>query len=338
MKPMKKFVALALAIMVATALAACAPAAPTSTQAPMAADGKPISIGFAQVGAESDWRAANTKSMRETFSEANGYQFEMVDCQQQPALQIEAIRGFIKKGVDYIVLAPIIETGYDTVLGEARAAGIPVIIVDRMIKTYDESLFTAWVGSNFLLEGYSAVTALETVLEKRGVPEDKAISIMTIQGTMGSSAQLGRTEGFAEKMLNHKNWIMLERQPGDFTEASGEQIMASLLEKYPEVDVVISENDNMAFGAIKAIKAAGKTCGPKGDIIIISFDAVKAAFQAMTDGNIDAVVECNPLHGPRVEGIIRALEANQKVDKIAYVQEEIFYAEDAAEIMPKRTY
>ncbi len=338
MIPMKKIIALALTLLITTSLAACASQPLASTQAPMAADGKPISIGFAQVGAESDWRAANTKSMRETFSEANGYQFEMVDCQQQPALQIEAIRSFIKKGVDYIVLAPIIETGYDTVLGEARAAGIPVIIVDRMIQTEDDSLYTAWVGSNFLLEGYSAVTALETVLEKRGVPDTKTISIATIQGTMGSSAQLGRTEGFAEKMLNHKNWVMLDRQPGDFTEASGQQIMTSLLEKYPDIDVVISENDNMAFGAIKAIKAAGKTCGPKGDIIIISFDGVRAAFQAMIRGNIDAVVECNPLHGPRVEGIIRALEANQKVDKIAYVQEEIFYAEDAAKIMPGRAY
>lgn len=299
---------------------------------------KSVYIGFVQVGAESDWRMANTKSMKDTFTEEKGYKFEMVDAQNKTDRQITAIRDFIQKEVDYIVLAPNTEAGWDTVLGEAKEAGIPVIIVDRMIDTSDDSLYTAWVGSNFKKEGYDAVTALENALKEKGVPPDKEINIVTLQGTMGSSAQIGRTEGFAEKMKEHSNWKMLDRQSGDFTQEKGQEVMEAFLKSYDKIDAVIAENDNMAFGAVKAIKAAGKTCGPNGDITIISFDAVKAAFEAMIAGDIDADVECNPLHGPRVEKIIKALEAGEPVDKIAYVEEGIFYAKDAKDLIDQRAY
>lgn len=208
-----------------------------------------------------------------------------------------------------------------------------------MIQTNDDSLFTAWVGSNFLQEGYDAVEALATALKNKGIdPTEGEINIVTLQGTMGSSAQIGRTDGFAEKMKEYPNWKMLDRQSGDFTQEKGQEVMEAFLKSYPDIDVVIAENDNMAFGAINAIKAAGKTCGPNGDITIVSFDAVKAAFESMIAGDMDVSVECNPLHGPRVEGIIKALEAGQSVDKIAYVEEGTFYAKDAAEIMPTRAY
>ncbi|NLO98696.1 MAG: ABC transporter substrate-binding protein [Clostridiaceae bacterium] len=353
---MKRILALLMAVMMLTALTACGNAtgpAPSSqapvasSQAPDANDPAPaapagddlIYVGFVQVGAESDWRMANTKSMQETFTEANGYKFEMVDAQQQTQKQITAIRDFIQKDVDYIVLAPNTEAGWDTVLGEAKDAGIPVIIVDRMIQTNDDSLFTAWVGSNFLQEGYDAVEALATALKNKGIdPTEGEINIVTLQGTMGSSAQIGRTDGFAEKMKEYPNWKMLDKQSGDFTQEKGQEVMEAFLKSYPDIDVVIAENDNMAFGAINAIKAAGKTCGPNGDITIVSFDAVKAAFESMIAGDMDVSVECNPLHGPRVEGIIKALEAGQSVDKIAYVEEGTFYAKDAAEIMPTRAY
>lgn len=321
-------------------LTACSAPSGTGTQTPPASGGSDelIYVGFVQVGAESDWRMANTKSMQETFTEDKGYKFEMVDAQQQTQKQITAIRDFIQKDVDYIVLAPNTEAGWDTVLGEAKDAGIPVIIVDRMIQTNDDSLFVAWVGSNFKQEGYDAVTALENVLKERGISDDEEINIVTLQGTMGSSAQIGRTDGFAEKMAADPNWKMLDKQSGDFTQEKGQEVMEAFLKSYPDIDVVIAENDNMAFGAIKAIKAAGKTCGPNGDIIIISFDGVKAAFEAMIEGDIDAVVECNPLHGPRVESIIKALEAGEKVEKRAYVQESTFYAKDAASLIDSRQY
>ena len=340
----KRILAAVLILTMFSVFAACgktnntAPANEPTKVSDGSGDNKTIYVGFVQVGAESDWRMANTKSMQDTFNDANGYKFEMVDAQNKTDKQITAIRDFIQKDVDYIVLAPNTEAGWDTVLGEAKDAGIPVIIVDRMIETSDDSLYTAWVGSNFKQEGYDAVTALENALKEKGVSADKEINIVTLQGTMGSSAQIGRTDGFAEKMKGHSNWKMLDKQSGDFTQEKGQEVMEAFLKSYNNINAVIAENDNMAFGAVKAIKAAGKTCGPKGDITIVSFDAVKAAFEAMIAGDIDVDVECNPLHGPRVEKIIKAIESGEKVDKIAYVEEDTFYAKDAKEIIGKRAY
>lgn len=296
-----------------------------------------IVVGFSQVGAESDWRTANTESMKSTFTEENGYQLIFDDAQQKQENQITAIRNFISQEVDYIVLAPVTETGWDTVLQEAKDAGIPVIIVDRMIDVSDDSLYTAWVGSNFLQEGYNAVEWLEKYLKDQG-RESEEINIVTLQGTIGSSAQIGRTDGVEEKMAAHQNWTMLERQGAEFTQAKGQEVMESFLKSYDDIDVVIAENDNMAFGAIDAIKAAGKTCGPNGDIIIISFDAVKAAFDSMIAGDMNVSVECNPLHGPRVADLIQTIEAGKTPDKIAYVEEGVYDASTAAEVAPTRAY
>lgn len=299
--------------------------------------GEQIAVGFSQVGAESDWRTANTESMKSTFTEANGYKLIFDDAQQKQENQLKAVRNFIQQDVDYIVIAPVTETGWDTVLQEAKDAGIPVIIVDRMIDVSDDSLYTAWVGSNFLQEGYDAVAWLDDYLKKNN-RADEDINIVTLQGTIGSSAQIGRTDGVEEKMKDHPNWKMLERQTGEFTQAKGQEVMESFLKTYDDIDVVIAENDNMAFGAIDAIKAAGKTCGPDGDIIIISFDAVAAAFDAMIAGDMNVSVECNPLHGPRVSEIIQKLEKGESVDKIAYVQEGVYPADTAAAEKPKRAY
>ncbi|MFT4008399.1 MAG: ABC transporter substrate-binding protein [Lacrimispora sp.] len=312
-------------------------AAETTKAAAGETTGKQIVVGFSQVGAESDWRTANTESMKSTFTEANGYKLIFDDAQQKQENQLKAVRNFIQQDVDYIVIAPVTETGWDTVLQEAKDAGIPVIIVDRMIDVSDDSLYTAWVGSNFLQEGYDAVAWLDDYLKKNN-RADEDINIVTLQGTIGSSAQIGRTDGVEEKMKDHPNWKMLERQTGEFTQAKGQEVMESFLKTYNDIDVVIAENDNMAFGAIDAIKAAGKTCGPKGDITIISFDAVAAAFDAMIAGDMNVSVECNPLHGPRVAEIIQKLEKGESVDKIAYVQEGVYPADTAAAEKPKRAY
>jgi simple sugar transport system substrate-binding protein len=296
-----------------------------------------IVVGFSQVGAESDWRTANTESMKSTFTEANGYTLLFDDAQQKQENQIKAVRNFIQQDVDYIVIAPVTETGWDTVLKEAKDAGIPVIIVDRMVDVSDDSLYEAWVGSNFLQEGYDAADWLAEYLDKQGKGSED-INIVTLQGTIGASAQIGRTNGVEEKMKDHPNWKMLERQTGEFTQAKGQEVMESFLKSYDDIDVVIAENDNMAFGAIDAIKAAGKTCGPKGDITIVSFDAVAAAFDSMIAGDMNVSIECNPLHGPRVAELIQKLEKGEKVDKIAYVEEGIFPAETAEAKKPTRAY
>lgn len=306
-----------------------------AAEAPAAGGDDLIVVGYAQVGAESDWRTANTESFKSTFTEENGYQLIFDDAQQKQENQIKAIRNFIQQEVDYIVVAPVVETGWETVLEEAKEAGIPVILSDRMMDVSDESLYECWVGGNFVKEGQDAAAWLKDYLDKQG-RGDEEINIVTLQGTIGASAQVGRTEGFGGAM--EANWKMLDKQTGEFTQSKGQEVMESFLKQYDDIDVVVCENDNMAFGAIDAIKAAGKTCGPEGDIIIISFDAVRAAFESMIAGDMNVSVECNPLHGPRVAEIIQTLEAGGSVDKVMYVDEGVFPAETAADIIDSRAY
>ena len=225
-----------------------------------------ITVGYAQVGAESDWRTANTASFKSTFTEENGYKLIFDDAQQKQENQIKAIRNFIQQEVDYIVLAPIVETGWETVLGEAKEAGIPVILSDRQIKVTDDSLYVAWVGGNFLKEGHNVIEWLDGYLKENNRAEED-INIVLLQGTIGSSAQVGRTQGVEELLADRPKYHLLEKQTGEFTQAKGQEVMESFLKSYPDIDVVIAENDDMGFGAIEAIKAAGKV--PGKDIIII---------------------------------------------------------------------
>lgn len=301
-------------------------------------DEEAIVVGFCQVGSESDWRLANTASFRNTFTEENGYYLIFEDAQNKQENQIKAIRNFILQEVDYIILDPIVETGWDGVLEEAKEAGIPVIVSDRQVQVADTSLYTCWVGSDFLEEGRRAGEWLANYLEEQGRSGEK-IQIVTLQGTLDSSAQLGRTEGFGQVLSEHDNWNMLERQTGDFTQAKGQEVMEEFLGKYEDIDVVVCENDNMAFGAVEAIQAAGRTCGQDGDIIVISFDATSAAFQAMLDGEINAAFECNPLLGPLVSDIIQRLERGEEVEKVQYVEETYFDTTmDLEEMLKNRTY
>ncbi|MFU0828519.1 MAG: Peripla-BP-4 domain-containing protein [Lachnoclostridium sp.] len=285
---------------------------------------KLIKVGFSQVGAESDWRTANTESMKSTFTEENGYELIFDDAQQKQENQIAAIRNFIQQEVDYIVLAPVTETGWDTVLQEAKDAGIPVIIVDRMVDVADDSLYTAWVGSNFELEGKKAAAWLDAYLKAKG-KENETINIVDIQGTIGASAQIGRTKGLEDAIKEHSNWNLLAKTTGEFTQAKGQEVMESMLKQFGDsIDIVYCENDNEAFGAIDAIEAAGYKVGTDGDMMVISFDSTNAGLTDTLSGKITLNVECNPLHGPRVEEIIKTLESGGTPDKQKYVDEEVF--------------
>lgn len=297
-----------------------------------------IVVGFTQIGSESDWREANTESVKSALSVENGFYLVYEDAQQKQEKQLKAIRNFILQEVDYIVLNPIVETGWDTVLQEAKEAGIPVIVGDRKVQVEDENLYTCWVGTDTTQEGVHAGHWLEDYLEEQGRDEEE-IHIVTLQGTIGSSAQIGRTEGFAQVLEEHENWKMLDMKEGDFTQAKGQEVMEEFLAEYQDIDVVICENDNMAFGAVDAIKKAGKTCGPEGEITIISFDAVSAAFDAMIAGDINVTFECNPMQGPMMQQIILDLEAGKEVEKIQYMEETYFDTTmDLAEIKKTRTY
>ena len=288
-----------------------------------------ITVGFSQVGAESDWRTANTESMKSTFSEENGYELIFDDAQQKQENQLTAIRNFIQQEVDYILLAPVTETGWDTVLQEAKDADIPVIIVDRMVDVSDDSLYTTWIGTDSLLEGRKAAEWLNAYTTAKGI-DAKDVNIVDIQGTIGSTAQIGRSKGLEEGVDNY-GWNLLAQQSGEFTQAKGQEVMESMLKQYDNINVVYCENDNEAFGAIDAIEAAGKKVGSdiaNGEILVISFDTTNAGLTDTLNGKIACDVECNPLHGPRAEELIKALEAGEEVEKLNYVDEEIFAVDD----------
>lgn len=282
-----------------------------------------IVVGFSQVGAESDWRNANTESMLSALSPEHGYRLIFEDAQQKQQKQITAIRNFINQGVDYIVLAPTKETGWDTVLTEAKDAGIPVIIVDRMIETADLDLFTCWIGSDFRKEGDTAVQWMEEHLEG-------PLQIVHLQGNIGSTAQIGRTKGLDAGLAAHDDWELVFRESGDFTQAKGQELMEQILDEQIGFNVIYSENDNMSYGAIDALKEAGIKLGE--DTAIISFDAGRHALQLILDGEISYDVECNPLHGPRVQKVIEQLENGETPLKFTYVEEVSF---DASNLTPE---
>ncbi len=285
-----------------------------------------ILIGFSQLGAESAFRSANTASMKETFTEEKGYQLFVEDGQQKQENQIMAIRTFIQQEVDYIVLAPVTETGWDTVLQEAKDAGIPVIIMDRRVNVPDESLYTCWVGSDFGLEGRKMAEWIHQFTLKREIPPEE-VRIVNIQGTIGATAQIGRTRGLYKAAADY-GWNILAEESGDFTQAKGKEVMQSFLEEYPELNVVYCENDNEAFGAIEAIKEAGRTIGTdilNGEIMVVSFDGVdENALACVADGEISCIAECNPLHGPWIEEIIEMMELGKTPPKYTYVDEGMY--------------
>ena len=288
-----------------------------------AADGDVIKIGFAQVGHESDWRTASTNSAQSIFSAENGYDLQFVDCDQDSAVQLEAVRGFIEQDVDYIIIDPIVSTGWDTVLTECEEAGIPVIVIDRTIDDSDK--YISWVGSNFKNEGLAAGEWLKAYTDAKGISD---VNVLVIEGTTGASAQIGRTDGFKE-IADANGWNILDSQTGDFTQAGGQEVMESYIKSYEgQFNVVVCQNDNEAFGAMDAMKAAGISYGVDGDVILISFDACTAGLEYVMSGDINADFECNPLAAPVVEDVIQQLESGSTPDKEVYMVEHWYVNED----------
>lgn len=330
---MRRFLRIALTLLGLIFVSACG--AGTDTSGDLSGEELTV-IGMCQVGAESDWRVANSESMKAVFTEENGYRLLFDDARQKQENQITAIRKFIQQQVDYIVLMPISESGWDSVLQEAKEAGIPVILVDRMVDVEDESLYAAHIGSNFWEEGMRAAAWMEQVF-----PEGDPVRIIHIQGTAGSTAQLGRTAALEEAVDSHENWELLARLDGDFTQAKTYEVMTDYLSALPEkgdIDVVYCENDNIAFGALQALEEQGYTCGRNG-VNIITFDATRGALAECLNGKISLAVECNPLLGPLAAEVIQAMEAGRVPEKHHYVEEQVFAAEDLTEaVLESRKY
>ena len=309
----------------------------TNTQAVSDAEEDLIVVGFSQLGSESLWRTANSESIQRTLTKENGFFLEFNNARQKQENQIKAIRGFISQRVDYIMFSPVTEDGWETVLQEAKDAGIPVILVDRKTSVEDESLYTAWVGSDMAREGEQAGLWLEEYLKSSSREEEK-INIVVLQGTSGSSAQLGRTAGFDTIVQKHSNWHILEQESADFTTAKGREVMEQFLNKYPKIDVVVSQNDDMTFGALQAMEEKGITTGVNGDVILISFDAVHEALELVSQGIINVDVECNPEQGGYIMDIIRKLENGESVEKENIVEEKVFTPENVEEYLDTSTY
>ncbi len=287
-----------------------------------------VVVGFSQPGAESAWRVALTDSVKESFTEENGYKLIYKDGQSKQDNQIRDIRTFIQQGVDYIILSPIVETGWDTVLSEAKAAGIPVIVCDRNVVVANESLYTAFVGSDFKSEGESAIRCIEDLVKTKG--EQDTINIVHIQGTIDSSAQLGRSKALEDAIESHENWNLVYQDCGEFTKAKAREIMAQAITEVgaENIDIVYCENDEEAFGAMAAMNEAGIAYGDTNKIKVVSFDAISSALEMCMNGQISVEVECNPLQGPYIYKLVSRLEENQVVPKITYVYEDYYTGAD----------
>jgi ABC-type sugar transport system substrate-binding protein len=288
-----------------------------------------ITVGFAQTGSESGWRAANTESMKTAFSEENGFKLVFNAADNKIEAQIAAVRSFINQGVDAIVVAPIVEDGWDDVLNEAKEAGIPVILEDRTV-TASEDLYSTWVGLDFKKEG---TTAGEWAAETFG---DTPTNMVVLEGTTGSAPANDRAEGFAAA-IEGTGITTLDSQTGNFTRADGKTVMEGFLQKYgSDINLVYAHNDDMALGAIDAIEAAGLV--PGVDIQIVSIDAVKDGMLALIDGKINFIVECNPLLGELAAGLVKDVLAGNDVEKKVYVEDQSFTPEQAAEVIDERLY
>ena len=315
-----------------------------SMAAPAMAD---IQIAFSQIGQESDWRTANTDSINGTIEAHEGWELIYDDAQQKQENQIKALRNFITQGVDYILFTGVVSTVWEEVLAEVNEAEIPLILIDRLPDCIDDIDYVAAFGGDFVEEGRRQVAWAGEYLKSVGRGEEE-VNVVIMEGTTGASAQTGRTEGNLAALEEYPNMKLVGQQTGNFTRAEGQAVMESWLKSIDKIDVLIAQNDDMALGAIDAIKAAGLV--PGEDIIIVGCDSVKAAFEAIVAGEMNATIECTPLYGPFVESCIESLEAGEEMSKEVIHPEEGVYDMDggidlgtvvsvkAADVIDERVY
>ncbi|MEV8510054.1 ABC transporter substrate-binding protein [Actinoplanes sp. NPDC051475] len=293
--------------------------------------GDKITLGFSQVGAESGWRTANTKSVQESAASA-GIDLKFSDAQGKQENQIKAIRSFIAQRVDVIAFSPVVESGWDTVLKEAKDAGIPVILTDRAVDSQDTSLYKTFIGSDFVVEGKKAGEWLVKEYEGKSEP----VNIVELQGTPGAAPANDRKAGFADVIKADPKFKVIASQTGQFTRTDGKEVMEAFLKTYPDIDVLYAHNDDMGLGAIEAIEAAGKK--PGTDIKIITVDAVKDGMTALSTGKINYIVECSPLLGPQLMDLVKKVNADEQVPQRVLTEETTFTQEQAKAALPRRKY
>ncbi|MFD9627242.1 ABC transporter substrate-binding protein [Peribacillus muralis] len=287
--------------------------------------GDKIVVGFSQIGAESGWRTAETDSIKDTLGNDPQFELKFSDAQQKQENQIKALRSFIAQKVDLIALAPVVESGWETVLKEAKNADIPVILLDRGINVKDETLYTSFIGSDFITEGENAAKELINLMGK-----DSKVNIVELQGTVGASAANDRMAGFAKEIKGNANYKIIKSQTGDFTRTKGKEVMEAFLKSDGDnIDAVYAHNDDMALGAIQAIEEYGLK--PGEDIKVVSVDGIKDIFKAVIAGKANIIIECNPLLGPQLAQAAKDLKAGKEIERWIKTDEEVFVGKDAAE-------
>ena len=293
-----------------------------------------IVLGFAQTGTESNWRLANTESIKTAARQA-GVDLVFVDSEQQPEKQVAAVRSFIARKVDAIAFSPIVESGWEPVLQEAKAAGIPVFITDRAVDVKDESLWVTLMGSDFVEEGRRAARWLVDYMKT-----NRPVNIVEMQGTPGSAPAIDRKVGFMEILKDHPNYNIIVSESGNFVRSTGRELMARILKdlaaKGQKMDVLFAHNDDMAIGAIEAMQAAG--IKPGKDVVIVSVDGIRDAFEAMIAGTLNCSVECSPLLGPQLMKAVKDYFALKELPVRIVTSEVVFPAEVARKVLPTRKY
>jgi galactofuranose transport system substrate-binding protein len=290
---------------------------------------KQLVVGFSQIGAESGWRTAETGSVKSEAAK-RGVRLQFSDAQQKQDNQIKAVKSFVAQGVDAIILAPVKEQGWEPALREAKAAKIPVILVDRGVKVSDDSLYTTLIASDFVEEGRMAG---EWLSKKTG----GKCNIVELQGTPGAAPTIDRKKGFAEAIRHYPGMKIIKSQTGDFTRSKGKEVMEAFIKSEGDrIQAVYSHNDDMALGAIQALEAAGMK--PGDDVIVVSVDGIKPAFQAMIAGKLNATVECNPLLGPLAFDAVEKAVRGEKLPKAMVVKDRLFEMQNAARDIKTRQY
>lgn len=290
---------------------------------------KSIVVGFSQIGAESAWRTAETQSVKDEAAK-RGVTLKFSDAQQKQENQISALKSFIAQDVDIIFLAPVVETGWEPVLKEVKRAGIPVVLLDRGVKVSDNTLYSTLIGSDFVQEGRMAAEWLAKKTNGK-------CQLVELQGTPGSAPAIDRKTGFEEVLKKYPGMSIIKSQSGDFTRSGGKAVMEAFIKSDGDkIQAVYSHNDDMAIGAIQALEAVGMKPGKK--VVVISVDGVKAAFEAMIAGKLNATVECNPILGPIAFDSAESILAGKTVPKKVVIKDQLFEMSTAAETIKTRKY
>lgn len=290
---------------------------------------KQLTIGFAQEGAESAWRTAETKSVQDEATK-RGIDLKFVDAQGKQENQIKALHSFIEQKVDGIILAPKVETGWDEVLKEAQDAHIPVVLVDRGITTSNDSLYATLIASDFVQEGQRAGQYLADHMNGKG-------NIAELQGTAGAAPAIDRHKGFMDVLAKYPNMKIIISQDGDFNRAKGKEVMEAFLKSQGKnINAVYAHNDDMALGALQAIQEAGLK--PGKDILLVSIDGTHDGLAALANGDMNCVVECNPLLGPAAFDAIQGAIDGKPLPKKTVVTDQQFDQASAQKALPSRQY